>query len=238
MGQVTVYSTTPAASPHYSLRVSAAFRLPQGLAPGVYDATICDEPCTTTIGWLFSSPVHVGIDPADPIGPVWPTRRPRDPLSRRRGTRGAFGVRGGDLQRHRRLERHGRRDPSGLSARAHHCPTGAGAGGGHYHHRRTAHQRAGRQCRQVAGRAGTDPGGGVPSEIVAWVTGFGVLLVVWCLAWRWRPGEARMVVRRATGSTTRGRRTTTRRRSTSSCERRRIHAMDRRQAAHQHGPAR
>jgi hypothetical protein len=50
-----------------------------------------------------------------------------------------------------------------------------------------------------AGTAGTDPAGGVPSEIVAWVTGFGVLVVVWCLAWRRRPREARMVVRQGNG---------------------------------------
>jgi hypothetical protein len=50
-----------------------------------------------------------------------------------------------------------------------------------------------------AGRAGADPAGGVSSEVVAWLMGFGVLLVVWCLAWRWRPDEARMVVPHGSG---------------------------------------
>jgi hypothetical protein len=50
-----------------------------------------------------------------------------------------------------------------------------------------------------AGRAGADPAGGIPSEVVAWLMGFGVLLVVWCLAWRWRPQETRMVVRQGNG---------------------------------------
>jgi len=46
-----------------------------------------------------------------------------------------------------------------------------------------------------AGRAGTDPPGGLPGEVVAWLIGLGLLIVVWCLAWRWRPQETRMVVR-------------------------------------------
>jgi hypothetical protein len=50
-----------------------------------------------------------------------------------------------------------------------------------------------------AGRAGADPAGGVSSEVVAWLMGFGVLLVVWCLAWHWRPQETRMVVRQGNG---------------------------------------
>ena len=50
-----------------------------------------------------------------------------------------------------------------------------------------------------AGRAGEDPAGGVSSEVVAWLMGFGVLLVVWVLAWRWRPQETHMVVRQGNG---------------------------------------
>jgi hypothetical protein len=50
-----------------------------------------------------------------------------------------------------------------------------------------------------AGRAGTDPAGGISGEVVAWLMAFGVLVVVWCLAWRWRPQETRMVVRQGNG---------------------------------------
>jgi hypothetical protein len=49
-----------------------------------------------------------------------------------------------------------------------------------------------------AGRAGADPAGGVSSEVVAWLIGLGVLVVVWCLAWRWRPPET-IVVRHGGG---------------------------------------
>jgi hypothetical protein len=50
-----------------------------------------------------------------------------------------------------------------------------------------------------AGRAGADPAGGISSEVVAWMLGFGALLIVWCLAWRWRPREPHMVVRQVNG---------------------------------------
>ena len=76
LGQVTIDEVTPAAGPNYSLRVAAAFWLPRGLAPDVYDVTICNEPCTMTLGWLYSSPVNVGIDPADPIVRLWPLDDP------------------------------------------------------------------------------------------------------------------------------------------------------------------
>ena len=76
MGQVTIDEITPAAGPNYSLRVAAAFWLPRDLAPDVYDVTICNEPCTMTLGWLYGSPVNVGIDPADPIVRLWPLDDP------------------------------------------------------------------------------------------------------------------------------------------------------------------
>jgi hypothetical protein len=198
MGQVAVDEVTPAASPHYSVRVSAAFRLPQGLAPGVYDVTICDEPCTTTIGWLFSSPVYVGIDPADPIVRAWPLD---DPAIRFLGDDALVAApaceancNGIDDWSVTAAEIRAGYRPAPITV-----PTEPERAAGTA---TTGPPTTGplvNAGKSPAGRAGTDPAGGVPSEIVAWVTGFGVLLVVWCLAWRWRPQEARMVVRQGNG---------------------------------------
>jgi hypothetical protein len=197
MGQVTVDELTPTAHP-YSLRVSAAFRVPRDLGPGMYDVTICNEPCTTTLGWLYGSPVYVGIDPAEPIVRGWPLD---DPAIRFLGDDALVAApaceadcNGIDDWSVTAAEiRAGYRpppvtvppEPDPVPGTATTAPPAtrpvSGAG------------------ESPAGTAGTDPAGGVPSEIVAWVTGFGVLLVVWCLAWRWRPREARMVVRQGNG---------------------------------------
>jgi hypothetical protein len=37
--------------------------------------------------------------------------------------------------------------------------------------------------------------------VVAWLLGLGVLLVVWCLAWRAGPPDARITVRQGGGGT-------------------------------------
>jgi hypothetical protein len=198
MGQVTVDEVTPVASPHHALRVSAAFRLPQGLPPGVYDVTICDEPCTTTIGWLFSSPVHVGIDPADPIVRVWPLD---DPAIRFLGDDALVAApvceadcNGIDDWSVTAAEIRAGYRPAPITVPPEPEPAASTA--------TTGPPTSGPLAdagKSPAGRAGTDPAGGVPGEIVAWVTGFGLLLVVWCLAWRWRPREPRMVVRQGNG---------------------------------------
>ncbi len=46
-------------------------------------------------------------------------------------------------------------------------------------------------------RTGAETGGGLSGEVIAWVAGFGVLLVVWCAGWRLRPRGARIVVRQS-----------------------------------------
>jgi hypothetical protein len=199
LGPVAADEMSPAEGAYsLLLRVSATFRLPRDLAPGVYDVAVCNDPCTTTLGWLFSSPVNVGTDPADPIVRAWPLDDPAiryladDALVWDPTCQGAcndvddWSVTAAEIRAGYRptpITVPPRPEPSAGTATTH-PPAGkpvAGAG------------------ESPAGTAGTDPAGGVPSEIVAWMTGFGVLLVVWCLAWCWRPREGRMVVRKGNG---------------------------------------
>jgi hypothetical protein len=198
VAEVAIDEVTPAASRYYSLRVSAAFRLPPGLEPGMYDAIVCNDPCTTTLGWLVGSFLYVGIDPVEPIVREWPLDDP------------AIGFLGDDALVSAPVceancddihdwsvtaaEIRGGYRPTPVTVAPAPEPTAGTSTTGPPASRPVAGRGA-----SPAGTAGTDPGGGVPSEIVAWVTGFGVLLVVWCLAWRWRPGEARMVVRQGNG---------------------------------------
>jgi hypothetical protein len=203
MGQVTVEEVTPAASSYYSLRVSAGFRLPRGLAPGMYDVFVCNDPCTATLGWLVGSFLYVGIDPPEPIVRQWPLDDP------------AIGFLGDDAlvaapvcEANCDIDDWDDIDDWSVTAaeiRAGYRPTPVTAppepeptAGTATTDPPTSRPVAG-AGESPAGTAGTDPGGGVPGEIVAWMTGFGVLLVVWCLAWRWRPRETRMVVRQGNG---------------------------------------
>jgi hypothetical protein len=178
------------AQPGESLRVAATFTLPPELAPGAYEIVICNDPCTIGLGELLESKVYVGVDPPEPIVRDWPLDEPlirylddgamlSDPLG---GTVTAAEVRAGYRPSPVTVPPEPEPEPAATATTdppASRPVTGAGE--------------------SPAGAAGTDPAGGVPSEIVAWVTGFGVLLVVWCLAWRWRPREARMVVRQGNG---------------------------------------
>jgi hypothetical protein len=168
--------------PYVSLRVGVTFRLPEHLPPDVYSVVVCNDPCTTTLGWLMDSGINVGVGPESPVVRDWPLDEPLirylddeallvDPLGD-----------GPDLDDWTVTAaevRAGYQPPPTTSPPAPEPVTGAG--------------------KSPAGRAGTDPAGGISSEVVAWLIGFGVLLVVWCLAWRWRPREARMVVRQANG---------------------------------------
>jgi hypothetical protein len=175
--------------PAESLRLAANFALPPELAPGAYEVVVCNDPCTIGLGELLESTLYVGVDPPEPIVRDWPLDEPLirhldhgamliDPLG---GTVTAAEVRAG----YRPAPITAPLEPVPTAGTATTDPPGsppvAGAGA------------------SPAGTAGTDPAGGVPGEIVAWLTGFGVLLVVWCLAWRWRPREARMVVRQGNG---------------------------------------
>jgi hypothetical protein len=199
VARVAVEEVPPVPSRYFSLRVSAAFRLPQGLDPGLYQVIVCNDPCTTTLGWLVDSSLHVGIDPVEPIIRSWPLD---DPAIRHLDDDAlvAAPVCEADC---------GDIDDSTVTAaeiRAGYRPTPVTVPPEPEPEpavTATTDPPASRPVAGVgespAGAAGTDPAGGVPSEIVAWVTGFGVLLVVWCLAWRWRPREARMVVRHGNG---------------------------------------
>jgi hypothetical protein len=175
-----------------TLRVAATFTLPPELAPGAYEIVVCNDPCTIGLGELLESTVYVGVDPPEPIVRDWPLDEPlirylddgamlSDPLG---GTITAAEVRAGYRPTPVTVPVTVPPRPEPAAPTTTDPPAGrpvAGAG------------------ESPAGTAGTDPAGGVPSEIVAWVTGFGVLLVVWCLAWRWRPRGARMVVRQGNG---------------------------------------
>jgi hypothetical protein len=198
VAQVAAEEVTPVASRYYSLRVSAAFRLPLGLAPGMYDVIVCNDPCTTTLGWLVGSFLYVGIDPVEPIVREWPLDEPAIRFLDDHALVSApvcqagcddmddWSVTAGEVRAGYR--------PTPATVPPEPEPAASTTTTGPPTSAPVAN--AGKS---PAGRAGTDPAGGVPSEIVAWVTGFGVLLVVWCLAWRWRPREPRMVVRQGNG---------------------------------------
>jgi hypothetical protein len=197
LGRVTTDEISPARG-DYSLRVSATFWLPRDLAPGEYNVTVCNDPCTTTLGWLFGSPLYVGIDPVEPIVRAWPLDEPairylaNDALVAAPACEGdCNGI--ADWSVTAAEIRAGYRPPPVT------VPPEPGPAVGTATSAPPASEPAAGAGKSPAGRAGTDPAGGVPSEVVAWVTGFGVLLVVWCLAWRWRPQEARMVVRQGNG---------------------------------------
>ncbi len=197
MAQVTVEEFTPVASRYVSVRVSASFRLPRGLARGMYDVIVCNDPCTTTLGWLVASPLYVGIDPEGPTVREWPLG---DPAIRHLeddalvvapvceadcDDLGDWTVTAGEIRAGYR--------PTPVTAPRQPEPPATS----------TTAEPASRPIADAgtspAGRAGADPAGGVPSEVVAWLLAFGALLVVWCVAWRWRPREARMVVRQGNG---------------------------------------
>jgi hypothetical protein len=185
--------------PYAALRVGVTFRLPEQLQPDVYSVVVCNDPCTTTLGWLMDSGINVGVDPESPVVRDWPLDEPLirylddeallvDPVGDGPGldswTVTAAEVRAGYRPTPTTVPpAPAEPEPAATSATARppapEPVTGAGT--------------------SPAGRAGTDPAGGISSEVVAWLMGFGILLVVWCLAWRWRPREARMVVRQADG---------------------------------------
>ncbi|HEX6420674.1 MAG TPA: hypothetical protein VFZ77_19385 [Acidimicrobiales bacterium] len=60
----------------FALRVAAEFRLPADLPPGRHDVVVCNDPCTTTIGYILASSIHVGVDPPEPIVRLWPLDEP------------------------------------------------------------------------------------------------------------------------------------------------------------------
>jgi hypothetical protein len=198
VAQVAAEEVTPAASRYYSLRVGVVFRLPRGLAPGTYDVIVCNEPCTTTLGWLVGSSLYVGIDPPEPIVREWPLD---DPAIRHLDNEALvsapvceadcddiddWSVTAAEIRAGYR--------PTPITVPSEPAPATATSTTGP-----PASEPVANAGKSPAGRAGADPAGGVPSEVVAWLLGFGVLVVVWCLAWRWRPQEARMVVRQGNG---------------------------------------
>jgi hypothetical protein len=191
MAQVTAEEVTPVASRYFSLRVSASFRLPRGLARGIYDVIVCNDPCTTALGWLFASPLYVGIDPEGPTVRQWPLD---DPAIRHLDDDALVAAPVCEAD----CDDIGDWTVTAAEIRAGYRPTAVTAP-------REPEPPASRPIADAgtspAGRAGADPAGGVPSEVVAWLMAFGALLVVWCVAWRWRPSEPRMVVRHGDGQT-------------------------------------
>jgi hypothetical protein len=142
----------------WTLRLTTTFRLPEDLAPAAYEVFVCNDPCTTTLGWVMGALLDVGVEPEHPVVPEWPHD---EPLIRNLDD-GALLVdwlgHGSDL------------DDWTITA-----------------------------AEVRAGGADDGGGGGLPGEVVGWLIGFGVLLVVWCLAWRVRPRNGRIVVRQGGG---------------------------------------
>lgn len=181
-----------------ALRASVTVGLPSDLAAGAHQVVVCNDPCTIGLGELLESTVYVGVDPPEPIVRDWPLDEPligyldghallADPVCQGNcddiddWTVTAAEVRAGY-------------QPIPTSAPPVRQPAATVA--------TTGPPTSGPVVdagKSPAGRAGVDPAGGISSEVVAWLMGFGVLLVVWCLAWRWRPQDARMVVRQANG---------------------------------------
>ncbi|HEX6421532.1 MAG TPA: hypothetical protein VFZ77_23715 [Acidimicrobiales bacterium] len=58
------------------LRVSITFRLPDDLAPGTYWVAMCSKGCRANLGEFADSPVHVGVDPPQPVVRHWPLTDP------------------------------------------------------------------------------------------------------------------------------------------------------------------
>lgn len=56
---------------YWTIRASLTFDLPADLRPGNYEVFLCDDPCTWTLGFLFESPLYVGVDPPEPVVRVW-----------------------------------------------------------------------------------------------------------------------------------------------------------------------
>jgi hypothetical protein len=198
VAQVAAEEVTPVASRYYSLRVGAAFRLPRGLAPGQYDVIVCNDPCTTTLGWLYGSFLYVGIDPPERIVREWPLDDPAirylddDALVSAPVCEANcddvddWSVTAAEIRAGYR--------PAPITVPPEPEPAADTSTTGP-----TASEPVADAGKSPAGRAGADPAGGASSEVIAWLMGFGVLLVVWCLAWRWRPQEPRMVVRQGNG---------------------------------------
>ena len=75
VGELVVEET--AHGGYLGLRVSLTFDVPEALAPGDYEVTYCDDPCTGAfLGDLVPSPVSIGVDPPRPVVREW---APDDP---------------------------------------------------------------------------------------------------------------------------------------------------------------
>jgi hypothetical protein len=185
-----------------SLRVGVTFRLPDGLRPDTYAVVVCNDPCTMTLGWLFDfSSVPVGVDPEGPIVRRWPLdeRLIRyldddalifDPVCAATCDQlDNWSVTAAEVRAGYRPT-----PATGPSAPAEPEPAVSPTTT-----RPPATEPVASAGKSPAGRAGVDPAGGISSEVVAWMVGFGALLIVWCLAWRWRPREPRIVVRQVNG---------------------------------------
>jgi hypothetical protein len=198
VAQVAAEEVTPVASRYYSLRVSADFRLPPGLAPGMYDVRVCNDPCTTTLGWLVGSFLYVGVDPVGSLVREWPLDDPAIRFLEDDALVSApvceADCDGIDDSSVTAAEIRAGYRPTPVAVPPEPEPAAGTSTTGPPVSRPLAD--AGKS---PAGRAGADPAGGVPGEVVAWLMAFGVLLVVWCLAWRRRPREPRMVVRQGNG---------------------------------------
>ncbi|HET9608501.1 MAG TPA: hypothetical protein VFP06_02775, partial [Acidimicrobiales bacterium] len=75
VGPVTVEEGVPGQM-WQGVRVSITFRLPDDLASGMYWVAVCSEGCRANLGEFADSPVHVGVDPPQPVVRHWPLTDP------------------------------------------------------------------------------------------------------------------------------------------------------------------
>ena len=76
VGELVVEET--AHGGYLRLRVSLTFDVPEGLAPGDYEVTYCDDPCTgILLGDLVPSPVSIGVDPPRSVVREWAPDEPQ-----------------------------------------------------------------------------------------------------------------------------------------------------------------
>ncbi len=176
-----------------ALRATATFVLPEGIATGPYQAVVCNDPCTTGLGWFSDSLLYVGVDPPDRIVRDWPLDDPAiagldddallyDPAGGDGDTIDDWAVTAAEVRAGYRPT-----PPPVVAVEAPAPPPTTTL--------EAAASPSSESKPDPAQRSPVDAGSGLSGEVIAWLVGLGVLLGIWCAAWRLRPGGGRIVVR-------------------------------------------
>ncbi len=178
MGELTV-EDRPGPYPGGSVRAEVRFTLPDGLAAGRYEIVVCDDPCTIGLGELVESSVYVGVDPPQPIVRNWPLDDPAiDELADGALLRDLYSDADGDTIDDWTV--------TAAEVRAGYQPTRPPV---------VAVESPAPGDPSPPVRTVVDTDRGLSGEVIAWLAGLGMLLVLWCAAWRLRPGGGRIVGR-------------------------------------------